>query len=103
MIGAHSSLALLNANELTRRVFSSRISVRVIGGSAGWVPVLGSPRPAVEASGGGRGFLQIHAGGVDQFCRMTDLAAEPDRKARLRLRMRRHRPVHHLRDREVTR
>ena len=28
---SYSSRALLNANELTRRVFSSRISVRVIG------------------------------------------------------------------------
>src|SRR5216684_801363 len=33
----HNSLALLNANEDTRRVFSSRISVRVIGGSARWL------------------------------------------------------------------
>jgi hypothetical protein len=33
----HSSLALENENELTRRVFSSRISVRVIGGSARWL------------------------------------------------------------------
>ena len=35
--GAHNSRALENANELTRRVFSSRISVRVIGGSARWL------------------------------------------------------------------
>src|SRR3954470_18595283 len=33
---AHSSRAFENANELTRRVFSSNISVRVIGGSARW-------------------------------------------------------------------
>jgi hypothetical protein len=33
----HNSLALLNANEDTRLVFSSRISVRVIGGSARWL------------------------------------------------------------------
>ena len=33
----HNSLALENANELTRLVFSSRISVRVIGGSARWL------------------------------------------------------------------
>ena len=33
----HNSLALLNANEDTRRVFSSRIKVRVIGGSARWL------------------------------------------------------------------
>jgi hypothetical protein len=33
----HNSLALENTNELTRRVFSSRISVRVIGGSARWL------------------------------------------------------------------
>ena len=34
---AHNSLALLNANEETRRVFSSRIKLRVIGGSARWL------------------------------------------------------------------
>jgi len=33
----HSSLALVNAKEETRRVFSSRIKVRVIGGSARWL------------------------------------------------------------------
>ncbi len=33
----HSSLALLNANDDTRLVFSSRIKVRVIGGSARWL------------------------------------------------------------------
>jgi len=33
----HNSLAFENANELTRRVFSSKISVRVIGGSARWL------------------------------------------------------------------
>jgi hypothetical protein len=33
----HSSLALLNANDDSRRVFSSRISVRVTGGSARWL------------------------------------------------------------------
>jgi hypothetical protein len=33
----HNSRALLNANEDTRRVFSSRIRVRVIGGSARWL------------------------------------------------------------------
>src|SRR5690348_3194888 len=33
----HNSLAFENANELTRRVFSSRINVRVIGGSARWL------------------------------------------------------------------
>src|SRR5215207_2313578 len=32
----HNSRAFENANELTRRVFSSKISVRVIGGSARW-------------------------------------------------------------------
>ena len=34
---SHNSRALLNANDDTRRVFSSRISVRVIGGSARWL------------------------------------------------------------------
>jgi hypothetical protein len=33
----HNSRAFENANELTRRVFSSKISVRVIGGSARWL------------------------------------------------------------------
>ena len=33
----HNSLALENANDDTRRVFSSKISVRVIGGSARWL------------------------------------------------------------------
>src|SRR3954471_8065384 len=33
----HNSRAFENANELTRLVFSSRISVRVIGGSARWL------------------------------------------------------------------
>ena len=33
----HTSRALLNANDDTRLVFSSRISVRVIGGSARWL------------------------------------------------------------------
>jgi hypothetical protein len=33
----HNSRAFENANELTRRVFSSRINVRVIGGSARWL------------------------------------------------------------------
>jgi hypothetical protein len=33
----HKSRALLNANDDTRRVFSSRIRVRVIGGSARWL------------------------------------------------------------------
>src|SRR5437867_9484737 len=35
--GPHNSRAFENANELTRRVFSSKISVRVIGGSARWL------------------------------------------------------------------
>src|SRR5437899_138154 len=33
----YNSLALLNANDDTRRVFSSRIRLRVIGGSARWL------------------------------------------------------------------
>ena len=36
-VGPHNSRAFENANELTRRVFSSKISVRVIGGSARWL------------------------------------------------------------------
>jgi hypothetical protein len=34
---SHNSRALENANDDTRRVFSSRIKVRVIGGSARWL------------------------------------------------------------------
>jgi hypothetical protein len=34
---SHNSRALLKANDDTRRVFSSRIKVRVIGGSARWL------------------------------------------------------------------
>jgi hypothetical protein len=37
MTVSHNSLALENANDDTRRVFSSRIRVRVIGGSARWL------------------------------------------------------------------
>ena len=37
MTVSHNSLALENANDDTRRVFSSRIKVRVIGGSARWL------------------------------------------------------------------
>src|SRR5882724_6706899 len=48
--------------------------------------------PAVDADRRALDFFQIHAGGVDQFCGVADFAAEPDRKTRLRLRMRRHRP-----------
>jgi hypothetical protein len=36
-VSPHNSRAFENANELTRRVFSSRMSVRVIGGSARWL------------------------------------------------------------------
>jgi hypothetical protein len=34
---AHNSLALVNMNDEVRRVFSSRIRLRVIGGSARWL------------------------------------------------------------------
>ena len=34
---SHNSRALLNANDDTRLVFSSKIKVRVIGGSARWL------------------------------------------------------------------
>ena len=40
---------------------------------------------------------------MDEFRRMADLAAEPDRKARLRVRMGRDRPSHHLRDGKIAR
>src|SRR5712664_3080969 len=58
-------------------------------------------KPAVDADRRALGFLEIHARRIDQLCGVADFAAEPDRKARLRLRVRRHRPAHHLRDREI--
>src|SRR6185312_14535310 len=59
--------------------------------------------PAVDADRRAFGFFQVHAGGVHQFCRMADFAAEADGKARLRLRVRRYRAAHHLRDRKIPR
>src|SRR6478735_1671513 len=59
--------------------------------------------PAVDANRRALRFLQIYSGGIDEFGRMADFATETDRKARLRLRMRRHRPAHHLRDRKIAR
>lgn len=53
----HHSLALKNANDGTRRVFSSRITVRVIGGSARLCPSydyhndFGSVRVSIEGRG----------------------------------------------------
>src|SRR6266436_2517244 len=51
--------------------------------------------PAVDADRRALGLLEVHPGGIDQPRRVADLAAEPDGKARLRLRVRRHRPAHH--------
>src|SRR5262249_45060229 len=59
--------------------------------------------PAVDADRRALGLLEVHAGGIDEFRRMPDLAAETNRKARLRQRVRRHRPAHHLRDGEIAR
>src|SRR6266700_2181082 len=53
--------------------------------------------PAVDADQRALCLLEVHPGGVDQPRRVADLAAESDRKTRLRLRVRRHRPAHHLR------
>src|SRR4029450_151821 len=39
-------------------------------------------KPAVDADGCAFRLLQIHAGGIDEFRRMTDLAAETNREAR---------------------
>src|ERR1700736_6509030 len=60
-------------------------------------------QPAVDTDRRALGFFQIHAGGVNQARRMADLATEPNGKTRLWLRVRRHRPAHHLRDRKITR
>src|ERR1700676_252746 len=49
--------------------------------------VLALAEPAVDADRRALGLLEIHAGGIDQPRRMADFAAEPDRKARLRLRV----------------
>src|SRR5216110_1352108 len=59
--------------------------------------------PAIDADRRSLGFLQVHPGGVNKFSRMADFAPQTDRKARLRLRVRRHRSAHHLRDREIAR
>src|SRR5262245_14462963 len=48
--------------------------------------VLALAKPAVDADRCAFRLLQIHAGGIDEFRRMADLAAETNRKARLRLR-----------------
>src|SRR6266403_2134023 len=55
-------------------------------------------KPAVDADWRALGLLQIDTGGVYQAGRMADLTTESNGKARLRLRVRRHRPAHHLRD-----
>src|SRR5947209_3144860 len=57
--------------------------------------------PAVDADRRALGLLEIDPRGVDQAGRMADFTPQADGKARLRLRMRRHRPAHHLRDREI--
>src|SRR5690349_9723227 len=56
--------------------------------------ILAFAEPAVDADRRALGFLQVHAGGVDQLGGMTDLAAEPDRKARLWLWMGSDKPAH---------
>src|SRR5438309_1465102 len=60
-------------------------------------------KPAVDADRRAFGLLQIHPRGINQFRRMADFAAQTDRKARLRLRVRGHGAAHHLRDRKVAR
>src|SRR4051812_24771774 len=40
--------------------------------------------PAVDTDRRPLGLFQIQAGGIDQFARVPDFTAEPDRKARLR-------------------
>src|SRR5260370_5462595 len=59
-------------------------------------------KPAIYADRRALGFFQIHPGGVDQPRGVADFAPQPDRKAWLSLRMRRHRPAHHLRDRKIS-
>jgi hypothetical protein len=48
---SQNSRALENANELTRRVFSSKIRVRVIGGSARWLQFSRSHRRQLTPTG----------------------------------------------------
>src|ERR1700742_3116919 len=57
---------------------------------------------AVDADRGTFGFFEVHAGGVYQFGGVADFAAQADRKARLRLRVRRYRTAQHLCNREVS-
>jgi hypothetical protein len=52
---------LENANDDTRRVVSSRISVRVIGGSARWLQFLRSQSRQLTPIGVPSAFLQIRA------------------------------------------
>src|SRR4029079_14296806 len=52
-------------------------------------------KPAIDADRRALGFFKIHAGGVDQLCGVADFAPQTDGKARLGLRMRRHRTAHH--------
>src|SRR5262245_27329120 len=81
-----------------KRTYSPRVLVedqgpryRRLGALAAVFPLA---EPAVDADGCAFRLLQIHAGGIDEFRRMADLAAETNRKARLRLRVRRHRAAH---------
>src|ERR1700748_3953030 len=57
--------------------------------------ILALAEPAVDADRRALGFLQIHAGGIDQLGGVTDLAAEADRKARLWLWVGSDKPAHH--------
>src|SRR6201987_2228141 len=65
--------------------------------------ILALAEPAVDADRRALRLLQIHPGGIDELCRMTDLASKADGKAWLRQRMWSNGPPHHLRDRKIAR
>ena len=58
--------------------------------------------PAVDADRRTLGFFQIYSIAIHEARCMTNFTAEPNGKARLWLRVRRHRPAHHLRDRKIS-
>src|SRR5713101_5391292 len=60
-------------------------------------------KPAVDADRRALGLFQIDPGGVDQARRMANFTTKPDGKTRLRLRVRRNRAAHHLRNTEISR
>jgi len=76
--------------------------VRVIGWLGALAAVFALTQPAVDADRCALGFLQIHAGGIDQFAAWRISQPRPMVKARLGLRVWGYWTAHHLRDREIS-